>query len=247
MATIPLLVAHRGEASRYPENSLSAFRGAAEAGADAVELDLQRAACGTPMVIHDPELQRTTGLDGRVEDYSAQRLTGFSVHEPGRFGDRFLGEPLPTLRQAAEMLAQLPFRHVFLELKEEALAGVHVATLVDRVLEDSQVLGDGRRALISFSADAVEETRRRGVPAGWVLPALDDSRLRLATELAPEFLFCDRGHLPPTDTALPTGSWQWAVYEVTDAREARALHGRGVTLIETMYPRELREALAAGG
>jgi hypothetical protein len=37
------------------------------------------------------------------------------------------------------------------------------------------------------------------------------------------------------------------VYEVTDANVARALHARGVAMVESMAPRTLLAALSAGG
>ena len=49
-----LIYAHRGASRDYPENSLAAFRGAVSQGADAVELDVRRAADGTLIVHHDP-------------------------------------------------------------------------------------------------------------------------------------------------------------------------------------------------
>jgi glycerophosphoryl diester phosphodiesterase len=51
----PLVIAHRGayRAAAAPENSLAAFRAAAAAGADAVELDVHSAADGTLVVHHD--------------------------------------------------------------------------------------------------------------------------------------------------------------------------------------------------
>ena len=62
-------VAHRGlhaAGKGVPENSLPAFRAAAEAGY-AIELDVHRAADGTLVVFHDHDLRRMTGARGTVE------------------------------------------------------------------------------------------------------------------------------------------------------------------------------------
>ena len=59
-------VAHRGGAARWPENSLTAFRGAIAAGAKLVELDVHLTADGDVAVIHDPTLDRTTTARGAV-------------------------------------------------------------------------------------------------------------------------------------------------------------------------------------
>lgn len=56
-----LIIAHRGASKAFKENTLDAFRGAADKGADWVELDVRRTACGSIVVHHDPAL-----ADGRL-------------------------------------------------------------------------------------------------------------------------------------------------------------------------------------
>ena len=48
-----LVIAHRGASATFPENTLEAFRGAAEQGADWVELDARRTADRSLVVHHD--------------------------------------------------------------------------------------------------------------------------------------------------------------------------------------------------
>ncbi len=56
----PLLLGHRGSPRAYPENSLTGFQAALDAGLDGVELDVRRLKDGALVVCHDPHLQ-----DGR--------------------------------------------------------------------------------------------------------------------------------------------------------------------------------------
>jgi glycerophosphoryl diester phosphodiesterase len=56
----PLVIAHRGYSMLAPENTIPAFQFAIIAGADLVELDYHHASDGTPIVIHDLTLDRTT-------------------------------------------------------------------------------------------------------------------------------------------------------------------------------------------
>ena len=58
---IPQLVAHRGYSLRYPENTLLAIEQAFIAGACYVECDVQLTQDGVPVLLHDNNLQRTTG------------------------------------------------------------------------------------------------------------------------------------------------------------------------------------------
>ena len=62
----PVLLAHRGWASRYPENSLVGIEAALVAGVACVEIDVQLSADHVPMVIHDLGLERTAGIAGCV-------------------------------------------------------------------------------------------------------------------------------------------------------------------------------------
>ncbi len=56
-----LIIAHRGASKAFTENTLEAFRGAADMGADWVELDVHRTGCGSIVVHHDAHV-----ADGRL-------------------------------------------------------------------------------------------------------------------------------------------------------------------------------------
>jgi glycerophosphoryl diester phosphodiesterase len=56
-----LIIAHRGASADHPENTLEAFRGALDQGADWVELDVRLSADGCLVVHHDPNY-----ADGRA-------------------------------------------------------------------------------------------------------------------------------------------------------------------------------------
>src|SRR3954462_12559481 len=56
----PLVIGHRGYCQFAPENTLPSFKLAAAAGADFVELDYYHTRDGQLIVMHDPDLDRTT-------------------------------------------------------------------------------------------------------------------------------------------------------------------------------------------
>jgi glycerophosphoryl diester phosphodiesterase len=58
----PRIVAHRTLERDRPENSLAGIRLAGEVGADVVEVDVRRTSDGVPMLLHDGNLARTTGV-----------------------------------------------------------------------------------------------------------------------------------------------------------------------------------------
>ena len=64
----PLVVGHRGAMGSFPENTLLSFDGAADLGAEWVELDVHQSRDGALVVIHDQRVERTTNGSGRVAD-----------------------------------------------------------------------------------------------------------------------------------------------------------------------------------
>ena len=67
---LPRWFAQRGGGSLAPENTLAGIRLAAGLGYRAVEFDVMLSADGTPVLIHDETLERTTNGAGRVCDLS---------------------------------------------------------------------------------------------------------------------------------------------------------------------------------
>ncbi|HEY2157802.1 MAG TPA: glycerophosphodiester phosphodiesterase family protein, partial [Isosphaeraceae bacterium] len=58
----PIILAHRGDSSHAPENTLEAAALGHGAGADGWEFDVQLTRDGVPIVLHDPSLMRTTDV-----------------------------------------------------------------------------------------------------------------------------------------------------------------------------------------
>ena len=244
-AVLPALVAHRGNALEFPENTLPAFASALQLGARYLELDVQLSGDGVPMVLHDAELERTTGLSGKVFDYDADTLATFAAGEPARFGERYAEVHLPRLSDALALLAGWPDALLFVEIKTESLEHFGQERVVSAVIEQ---LEPQRRqcVVISFDLPAIRRARQLGgVAIGWVLTDYDHESQRQCALLDPQFVFCNHRRLPAREP-LWSGGWRWACYEVRDPALARSLAARGVALIETMAVRAMSAALQAG-
>lgn len=231
MAAIEV-VAHRGNALEFPENTLPAFESAATLGCRWLECDVQLAADRTPYVVHDAELQRVAGVALNVLQSAAATLDAVEPMEPERFGRRFAGTRIPRLAALADWLRARPGLQLFVELKRASLLHHGRQACLDAVDADLGAVRD-RCILISFDLEVLPLARQRGHRIGWVLPRFDDNLLAALAALQPEFAFCDHTRLPPSGP-LPASCRDWVVYEVRSAALARDLHARGVRFVETM-------------
>jgi glycerophosphoryl diester phosphodiesterase len=118
---LPFLIAHRGDSSRAPENTLASFEGALEAGAEVLECDVQLSADGVAVIVHDPTVDRTTDGAGLVRGMSWPQLRALDAGYPVRFGSAFAGQRLPRLEDLFDLARRRA--QVFVEIKPEALAG----------------------------------------------------------------------------------------------------------------------------
>jgi len=94
----PRIVAHRGGGAAAPENTLGAIRAGARLGFRGVEFDVMLAGDGTPVLIHDETVDRTTDGRGAVSALTYGELSKFNVGK---------GERIPTFEQASRLCREL--------------------------------------------------------------------------------------------------------------------------------------------
>lgn len=90
--------AHRGlhdAKAGVPENSMTAFRRAAETGYG-IEMDVRLTADGQAVLFHDDTLERLLGCTGRIEDYTYEQLSFFPI-----LGSE---ERIPLLKDVLDMV-----------------------------------------------------------------------------------------------------------------------------------------------
>lgn len=98
---IPEVTAHRGASVNYPENTMSAFQGAAYDYADWIELDVQQTKDGQIIVMHDTNFQRTTGINKNTWETDYDEIKELDA---GSFFDKkFKKEKIPLLKDAIEL------------------------------------------------------------------------------------------------------------------------------------------------
>ena len=171
--TCGTFIAHRGEHSRWTENSLGAVEAAAEVGADYVEVDVRETEDAALVLMHDRTIDRTTRGSGKVADKTLAQLREVRLND---------GSRLPSLSRALAVIEEASIE-VMLELKavrsDRAFASLATrirALGVDRVVVTSfkprlldaihEVVPEARRSLVTAEAP----TLAQGVEYGSVSP-----------------------------------------------------------------------------
>jgi glycerophosphoryl diester phosphodiesterase len=245
---LPRIIAHRGESSLRPENTLAAFAAALEAGAEVIEIDVQLTRDRHVVVLHDATLERTTNGLGLVGDVTLAELRALSAGQASVFGQAFVGERVPTLIETLHFLAGRA--RLVIEIKSDSAGGALEDGIEALTLADVHRAGFQRDvALLSFDTGVLERCRAldAGVPRGHLFHrAGADEILSRASAVGAEFVLPEKGLLSPELMRRLRGAGlhvaTWLVDEPAELPELLAYDLFG---IGTNRPGALLEALSA--
>lgn len=237
------ILGHRGASADFPENTLEAFLGAVEQGADGVELDVIRCGSGELVVCHDEWLDRLAGLHWDV------RLTSWSRLQQVDVGSRlgFAPARMPLLR---DVLEALPARvAVNIELKcittDDHGLTLDTAALVTELHQQERVFFSSfnpfclvrlARAYPSLARGLLIDPDLPWAPQAWFwLPVTARTSVHPhSSQITAERV--NRWHAQ---------GWAVAAWTVDELDEARRLRALGVDDLITNRPGALRRELAA--
>ena len=152
-----------------PENTIAAFELASAHGADAIQLDVQLARDGRPVIIRDAGLERTTDGMGAVRERTVRELKRLDA---GAWrGPRFRGQRIQTLEEVLERFRDRLQFWIELPATSEPDADIE-----DRVVSLLEIYDVRERAVIQSSDHAVLARIRamaRDVRLGGVVVAPD--------------------------------------------------------------------------
>jgi len=223
---LPRWIAHRGGGSLAPENTLAGIRVAARLGFKAVEFDVMLSGDGTPVLIHDETLERTTNGAGRVCDTPDSLLFALDAGQ---------GERIPRFAEAAALCRELGLL-ANVEIKPSAGHELATAAVVARQTADLWRGAAVQPLLSSFSLAALAVARdvapeiSRGVlfeapPRDWLaeVQRLQAISLHCDADLVGDEVLAEaRAHDIPV-----------LCYTVNAPEQAEALFGRGVSGVFT--------------
>ena len=161
LRTHPLIIAHRGFSYRAPENTLVAYRQAIQAGADMAECDVRLSADRVPVLLHDENLKRTTGLDAPVTSLPLAKLVELDA---GSWkSPEFAGERIPTLCETLRLVnGKL---RLVIEVKPAGMEREVLAAIREAGTDPCEVM------IFSFKREVVETLARLEpqLPTTWLI------------------------------------------------------------------------------
>ncbi|OLF53983.1 glycerophosphodiester phosphodiesterase family protein [Pseudomonas chlororaphis] len=220
----PLIVAHRGGAADFPENTLLAIDNALRNQVDMLWLTVQLSRDGVPVLYRPADLSANTGQSGTVSEKTLAQLqqlnAGWNFKHTAADGQvsfpyRAQALPIPSLQQA---LAAIP-ENVPVILDMKALPAGPQAQAVAQLLER---LHAWNRVLI-YSTDASYQQAFAQYPKARLFESRDGTRDRLA------------GVALAHDCAAPPAPGTWVAFE----------YRRPVQLVETFTLGEARSKVDA--
>ena len=230
-----IVIAHRGASYDAPENTLAAFRRAADEGADLVELDVQESSDGVVVVAHDSDLMKVGKSPVKIWEATAEELRKVDI---GTFHAAvFKEERVPTLEEALE--ACRGKARVNIELKEYG----HGQRLAERVVEIVEAAGmQDQIVTMSLSRELVEAMER--LRPEWTSGLLSAKAIGNLSGLPVDFLAVESGMATRRFIRLAHAAGKPVyVWTVNDPQRMIRMMGLGVDGLITDRPALAREVI----
>lgn len=260
-SAMPKIIAHRGESSERPENTMSAFRLAFERGVDAVECDVQVTSDNVPVVIHDTTTKRTAGQDFDYKIASTPwdtlknvKVTAFSSHGNDWSTSEWAGETIPLFSDYLDLLNINKTTVAVVELKVNSPALITAVTnAVAKAIAAGTPATKDRVVFISFHTAMVSRIRaalpdyeawyiRSKVPTS---AAGAISALRSCNATGLDVKFSSSSYNRKYIKILANAGYKFAIWTCDDSKTAYAQSAMGVMYITTNRAKSMMDAFAA--
>ena len=155
-------IAHRGYVYKGVENSIEALEGAAEVGANYVELDILLTKDNKFVVMHDYNLKRLAGVNKQVKDMNFDEVVGLQIKQEGHTSK------IPSLEEFVNKAKALNMKLV-IELKPH---GAEPSNYTNILIEEIKRLKLENYKFMSLNSKVMEEleTKAPNLETGYVIP-----------------------------------------------------------------------------
>ncbi|UCE41635.1 MAG: glycerophosphodiester phosphodiesterase [Candidatus Aminicenantes bacterium] len=215
-----IVIAHRGASRAAPENTLSSMKKAIEFGADFAECDVFQTKDGEIVLFHDEEMERTTGKEGMIWDYTLAELKELEVGS--WFKEEFRGEPIPTLQEVIQAVKGK------IKLNIEVKVSGEDPEIAQKVVDIIRAENIGKECMVtSFEKPVLEKVKE------------------IAPDLITGFIF-DEEHPPD----IFDGNWEYVCSKrniVDEAFVQKAKQkGKKIFVWTVNYPAEMKKMIDLG-
>jgi glycerophosphoryl diester phosphodiesterase len=177
-----IVVAHRGDHTNAPENTLLAYKNAIKNGADYVEIDLRTTKDSQLVIMHDASLLRMTGMNAKVKDCLYDSLKNLLVRDGNH--PEWGSQKLPTFNEVLRLCKNKI--NIYLDFKDASVLQAYQAIVANKMekhvvvyINQPQQLIDWRRIapkmplMISLPAKAATKTMMDSVLTKYSIDILD--------------------------------------------------------------------------
>ena len=156
------MIAHRGYVYKGVENSIEALEGAAEVGANYVELDILLTKDNKFVVMHDYNLKRLAGINKRVQDMNFDEVVGLTIKQ-GNYTSK-----IPSLEEFVNKARELNIK-LIIELKPH---GGEPNNYIDILIDEIKRLKLENYKFMSLNSKVIDEleTIAPNLDTGYVIP-----------------------------------------------------------------------------
>lgn len=242
LSSPPQIFAHRGASGYAPENTLAAFRTAADLGFNWIETDCMLTRDGRVILHHDYTLKRVTGVESFVSETDYADLSHLDCGT--WFDPDFSQERIPTLEQAIDLYADLGMG-VNLELKPCPGAEVETATAVAEIVSNFWPDHLPVPIISSFSKAAFEAAwpLLPGCPFAIIWHALPEDWHSEMKNIGADVLHLDTNMLQQHDAqCLVAEGMDFSCYTVNSSDRYAELMSWGAVAVFSDFPDRLGHA-----
>ena len=238
-------ISHRGESYDAPENTVSAFKLAAERQTDGIECDIYFTSDGVVVCCHDENAKRTSGHDALVTATPFDELRTWDFCN-GK--EQYKGEKIPTLQ---ETLACLKGNmQIYIEIKR---GNVEMVPAMLKIIDESGVPQD-RITMICFGKEVCARSKelRPELKTLWLTSYKEENPIT-AEALIAELKSCnadgvDIYGMPTFINAefiakVKAAGFYFAVWTIDDENRAKELADAGVDSITSNRAAAVMKAL----
>lgn len=244
-------MAHRGEQSNAPENTMPAFQAAVAMGVDVLETDIHGTADGQVMAYHDDSVERTTDRVGFLKNKTLAEIQAldagyqWSLDGGQSYPYRGRGLTIPTLEELFQTFPKMRF-NIDIKQAEPSIVAPFVRLIRQYKMEEQiliasfheATLAEFRQALPEVLTAATErETRRFLVLSKLYLERLERPRGRAFQ--VPEYSGSTRVVTQRFIQAAHACGLEVHVWTVNEPAEMRRFINMGVDGIFTDYASRL--------